>query len=243
MAATQATAVHFNEARFERFIAEHGTPATWRKARQCPCLDEVTGQADPNCALCMTYPGIVWDAQGIALNILAPGRSRRDFYDSLGAAERGIIQLTFPAVLPGSALPLVPGHEDWVQFEAAQLTVNNERLIRGAVDPLGRSVERVRMPTVLNVDACESVTGRGVTAHLVEYVWNVDFTIDVTGAVTWSGSNVPASGQAYVLRYQARPVYICWGPQSRDEYGVQQPYKCFAQRLDFFRRPAAGDGT
>ena len=86
------------------------------------------------------------------------------------------------------------------------------------------------MPTVLDVDDCEAI----VAGVRTQYVLGTDFTLDENNAVLWA--NGPPDGTLYTVRYTARPVYVCWSPESRDEDATKQPYRVIAQRLDFFRQ-------
>jgi len=227
---------HFDPAEFDAFLLSHGTPAVWRKARTCPCLDPTSGQANINCPFCRDYPGLVWDA-GVPITILAPGRARRDQYDQLGMWMQGMVTLTFPSTV-------TPGHQDQVEFLAAELVVNNERHTRGDPDPLGRSTERLRFPTPLNIEFCEAIVGAdpdGRGGTLIQYGFFGDFTVSDAGTIDWVAGHGPAVGLTYTMRYTARPVYVCWSPMSRDEHATKQPYRVLAQRLDFFRQPVVGE--
>ena len=161
---------------------------------------------------------------------LAPGRQRRDVYDQAGAVMEGTLTLTFPS-------DVTPAHLDQVELLYAVMLVNQEILVRGGTDPIGRSTERVRMPSVLAVESCDAI----VDGELVPYRSPGDFTVGDDGVVTWVGG--PPAGTRYSLRYEARPIYIVWSPQSRDEGAVKQPYRAMAQRLDFFRQRVVGEAA
>ncbi len=229
MAITATPSTHFDPAEFDRLIEAHGVPALWRRARTCPCIKVETGQPDFNCDLCGDLPGTLWDA-GAELRVLAPGRQRRDEQQDIGQLMAGMVTLTFPS-------EYTPGHWDRVELLNAAMVVNNERHVRGAVDPVGRSTERLRIHPSLAVEYCEAIVG----GLLVAYIEGSDFSIEGSGAIVWGAGRGPAVGVQYTLRYRARPVYIVWSPQSRDEGGTKQPYRCMAQRFDFFRREAVGE--
>lgn len=221
---------HFDAAEFDALIAEHGVPALWRRARACPCVGE-DGQPEIACAFCSDLPGYFWDA-GVELRVLAPGRQRRDEQQDIGQLMAGMVQITFPSTF-------TPGHFDRVEFLAATMVINNERLRRGALDPAGRSQERLRIRPSLGVEYCAAIVGDA----LVAYAEGTDFSVGADGSIAWVPGRGPAAGTRYTLRYHARPTFIIWSPQSRDEGGSKQPYRCQAQRLDFFHRGAVGDGT
>jgi hypothetical protein len=217
---------HFDAAAFDAELNAHGAPARWRKARLCPCLNLLTGAPDPNCPYCRTYPGLLWDDAG-ELRVLAPARRRQDLYDQNGHLLKGMVTLTFPSTV-------LPAHLDQIELSAAVMVVNNERHVRGEIDPAGRSTERLRLPTPLDVEYCEAI----VAGVLTQYVLNTDFGLSDTNALQWAAGDAgPPPGTLYTIRYTARPVYICWSPESRDENGSKQPYRCIAQRLDYFRQP------
>lgn len=215
---------HFDAAEFDQFLADHGTPALWRKATACPCRDPRTGHVEIDCPYCDHGLGILWDA-GSPITVLAPGRQRRDDYDQTGAWMQGMVMLTFPSTL-------TPGHLDLIELMAAVMVVDNERLVRGAVDRLGRSQERVRLPHPLALERCAAVVG----GALVDYKPDTDVFVDWAGTVHWYGAS-PPDQTPYTLRYTARPSYVVWSPQSRDEAGATMPFRAMSQRLDFFDRP------
>lgn len=215
---------HFDPALFDGELEAHGTPARWRKARLCPCLNPTTGAPDPNCRFCAGYPGVVWDDAG-ELRVLAFARRRQDLYDQNGHLLKGVVTLTFPSTV-------VPSHLDQIELTAAVIVVNTEKHVRGQVDPSERSTERLRMPSVLAIEFCEAI----VAGDLVRYVEGTDFLRTDSNGLIWAPSGPPAD-TLYTVRYTARPTYICWSPESRDENGGRQPYRCMAQRLDFFNQP------
>lgn len=229
MAITGSAAVdHFDALEFDQLLTDHGTPALWQKARQCPCLDESTGQASITCPFCRDFPGTVWDA-GVPLIVLAPGRVRRDEYDAIGGYIAGAVTVTFPHTV-------TPGHLDRITLTAGVMVVNNERHVRAEVDPLGRSTERVRIMPMLGIEFCDAIIG----GQQFLYVEGVDLAVDANGGIVWYTDGPPV-GSAYTMRYQTRPAYVCWSPQSRDENANKLPYRCVAQRLDFWRRPVVGE--
>lgn len=219
MAVTTQSAEHFAAAEFDALLAAHGTPALWRKARGCPCHDPRSGQPELDCGLC--EQGILWDA-GTQLTLLAPGRNRKESYEDVGLLMQGMVTLTFPS-------DRTPGHLDRVDFLAALIVVNQERHVRGAVDRQGHSRERLQMVPVL-VESIEAI----VADALVAYAFFTDFTVSANGTITWQAGKGPPTDTQYVVRYQARPAYVVWAPQSRDEGGSKMPYRAMAQRLDFF---------
>lgn len=221
---------HFDPVKFDEELIAHGAPALWQQARVCPCIQEQTGQADPICPFCRDYPGIIWDA-GTFLRMLAPGRRRSQEYDTAGGWVEGVVTLTFPSTV-------TPAHLDRVGFAVGEMVVNNERHRRGQSDPLGGSLERLRIRPCLSVDFADAIIGADPTTDpptagtLTRYVADVDFTIEDTGNIVWADSG-PPSGIQYTLRYTTRPTFVCWSPESRDEFGAKMPYRVPAKRLDF----------
>ncbi|GEM_PF-6979308 len=223
---TTDTAQHFDAAEFDAALEEHGTEVLWRKARTCPCMGERTGQPEIDCPHC--DEGILWD-DGELIIVLAPGRQRRDEYDQAGMWMQGMLTITFPSTL-------TPGHLDRIEFQNAVMVVNSERLVRGRVDKLGRSKERVRFRHALSVEYCESIEGN----DLRQWQTPLDYEVNERGDVSWAAGRGPANGSVYTMRYMARPTYLAWSPQSRDEGQAKMPYRCMAQRLDFFARASVG---
>lgn len=219
---------HLRAADFDEEIAAHGTPALWRRARLCPCVDGTTGHPSLDCLLC--EDGLLWDA-GKPLRILSMNRVREDVYDVTGQRLQGMVWLTFPTGIS-------PGHLDRIDLQAAVMPVNNERHVRGETrKPGGPSTERLRIYPATAVEFCEAIVG-GV---LTQYSTPADFSVADDGTILWVAGRGPADGTPYTLRYTARPTFLCWSPVSRDEASERMPYRCRAQRYDFFRRKAVGD--
>ena len=187
------------------------------------------GQPDPNCPFCRDLPGSVHD-DGTAITVLGPGRLQRNEYLQAGQVLEGAVTFTWLSVL-------LPGHLDLLTLTLAQVVVNNEYHKRGDADPIGRSTERLTLPAaaILSVERASARVG----TDLVRYAYGDAFTVDDAGAILWDDG--PPAGTIYSVRYVARPVFVIWDPQSRDEGGSKQPYRTLAQRLDYFRQPVVGD--
>ncbi|HVM95631.1 MAG TPA: hypothetical protein VMT89_04550 [Candidatus Acidoferrales bacterium] len=220
------TGTHFDPAKFDGQILQHGTPALWRKASLCPCLNPKTLAPDVNCISCRDLPGWVWD-DGSSVIVFGPGRERRDVYDEEGHRIEGLVRFTLPSAI-------TPGHVDRLDLLVAELVYNGEKFIRGKVDAANRSLERVRVRPVI---AVERVLGR-VAGNVQDFLVDTDVSIQEDGTIQWD--NPPPDGTLYTVRYRSRPAYVCWEPMSRDEGGARQPYRVRAQRIDFFRQPAVG---
>lgn len=229
---------HFDPGEFDDFIDAHGTTVLWRKARTCPCLDPVTGQPGPACSFCRELPGVLWD-DGTPLVLFVPSRQRTDIFDQGGKRIEGVVTVTFPS-------DVTPGPLDRLDLPVAEIVVNNERLVRGETDGVGRSRERLRLAP-LRIEYVEAIVGADPEAdpplvgELVQYIPEIDFVLGLDGSINWVASAGPPQGATYTVRYVARPAFILWSPMSRDEGGVKQPYRSIAQRLDFFRQPAVGE--
>lgn len=221
------TGEHFDPSAFDDLLARHGTAVTWRRRRLCPCLAPDTGQPNIVCPYCRDLPGSIWD-DGQSVTLFAPARRRKDLYDDAGHLLEGIVTFTFPT-------GVTPGHLDWVELLNADCIVNAEVHVKGEVDKLNRSTERLRFPDVIEAEFIDAI----VADVLHTYSSGVDFNVGDDASITWTGG--PPDGTQYTVRYSARPVYICWSPESRDEGGTKQPTRVIAQRLDFFRKRAVGE--
>jgi len=218
--------LHFSADRFNPFLAAHGTPATWKKAIGCPCVDKTTGQSELDCLICDN--GVLWESAGTEIVTLAPGRAKNELYDTAGLAMQGIVTLTF-------ASTITPGHLDRIEMTAAEMVVNTDHFVRGAVNNLAKSRERLRFrDAFLRAEYVKTIESDIETTYLP----TTDFTVSADGTVTWVTAGPPAD-ERYTIRYIARPVYIIWAPQSRDENASKMPYRAQAQRLDFFARQVA----
>lgn len=226
-AAQQQHGDHFDARAFDAEIEAHGVPVLWQRASVCPCLDPVRGTFEPDCPYCRD--GTLWD-MGELIRVKLDSRNRRDEYDVIGRRMDGRTTATFPSTV-------LPGHFDLLTLIAAELVVDNEFLTYGESDRLGRSRERTRMP-VVRVERCASITPPPAR-ELLFFTEGVDFTVNNGRDIAWT--NPPPANSRYVLRYVARPVYICWSPMSRDENASKMPYRVEAQRYDFFRRESVGD--
>lgn len=231
MAITKSRHERFNSKNFDVEIEAHGTCVLWRRSRTCPCISRA-GDPDPNCPLCLDYPGIVWD-DGSEISVIAPGRKRDDRYGEAGYWMEGMVQLTFPTCV-------TPGHLDRLEFKVGVMVIQNELHVRGEVDPLGRSLERLRFRHALEVEFCGARTGTAPNYVLTEYASPDDFSIAAGGAIEWVAGHGPGANVQYSMRYTARPTFLLLSPMSRDEAGNRQPYRAIAKRLDFFDRPAVG---
>jgi hypothetical protein len=229
-----ATGPHFDREGFDAFIDRHGTPVLWRRSRTCPCQKPSTGSPTDGCPFCNGL-GTLWDA-GSEIKVVAPGRKRNDDYDLPGSFLVGSVMVDFPSCV-------TPGHLDRLDLKAGVMVVNNEVKFRGASNNRGNSTERVRLGGLfLEVQFCEAI----IADALVEYSSPDDFSIDADGNITWVAGHGPDPDAdpkvQYTLRYTAIPSFVCWSPTSRDENGVKMPYRCRAQRLDFFQQPGVGEG-
>jgi hypothetical protein len=231
MAVTQPER-HFDSPQFDAEIEAHGTPALLRPASRCPCYSPTTGQAAIDCPFC--DQGLIW-GDGREIRILASNRRREDVYDVGGQRLEGMVMFTFPT---GINL----GHLDRVELLVARMIVNNEIQVRGATDKLGRSKERLRITPSFGVETCQALVGDEPNRQLEQYVEGEDFTVDENGTINWAPGEGPPNDTQYTMRYSARPTFLIWSPQSRDEGGSRMPYRARAQRYDFFERKAVGQG-
>lgn len=215
---------HFVAGEYDELLAQHGTLAIWRKAMFCACYDRRSGRVELDCPSCDRGVGVVWRDPEV-IKVLLPGRARHEAYDMAGAWERGIVNITFPS-------RIVPGHYDRVDLLVGKIMVNNERHERGEVDRAGRSTERVRQIPV-QIEKVEAFVG-GASQE-----FDSGFSLGLDGSIIWAAG--PPDGSRYTVRYEARPAFVVWGPQSRDEFGNKMPYKVKAQRLDFFAGPTESE--
>lgn len=217
---------HFDPARFDAEIESHGTPALWRRAMLCPCIDPDSSQPDPNCTVCRDLPGWVWD-DGEPIVVLGPGRDKNEQFSEAGQRVEGGVTITFQS-------SVLPGRLDRIDFLETRMVVNGERLIRGKVVN-GLSFERLRVRPVLSV---ESVAAR-IAGEFLRIPVGTDVTFSADGIPTWI--NPVPDGTIYTVRYVARTAYVVWDPTERDEGGRKQPYKARCQRLDFCRLAPVGE--
>jgi len=220
---------HFDAKQFDDLAGAHGTQVNWRRARTCPCLNERSGQPRSVCSVCHG-DGVLWEDPGSEITIFGPGRLRRDEYDLPGLVVQGAATFTFPSTI-------TPGHYDQIQMLAARMVVNGETHVRGKKDPLSRSLERLRFRNMLSVEFCEAI----INDALEQYATPDDFSIGAGGEIEWVTGKGPPDGAQYSIRYQARPTWVVWAVQSRDEGGGKMPYRAITNRLDFFRPLAVGE--
>lgn len=214
----------FDAAAFDEEIQTHGIAANLRQALTCPCHLDDSRQPKVDCDVCEN--GIVWGT-GIPVDVLIPGRQRKDEYQDLGMWMQGMTYLTMRSTR-------TPGHLDRVDLLEAEMVVNAELHRVGETKKSGESTERLRLYNWVRMERVILLDDAGNIADQVE---GTHYSVDANGVITWLVA--PDPGKQYSLRYVARPSYVIWSPQSRDEAGEKMPYKSLVQRLDFFDRPEA----
>jgi len=113
------------------------------------------------------------------------------------------------------------------------MVVNGEQLVRGQLDPQGRSCERLRLEPI-EVEFCDAI----VAGVLQSFTAGLEFTVG-TDRSSPGGSAAAAGRHTLHAALPGRATYILWSPMS-GRGGAKQPYRVQAQRLDFFRQPAVG---
>ena len=218
---------------FNDEIEAHGIDITLRKGLRCPCIDEGTGQPDPNCTVCEGW-GTVWSA-GTGLRVLGPNRRIDRRYEEPGTIDLGDAYFTFPA---GTFV----SHLDRMVLPDEMLIVS-ELLTKGDVNALtGATKEKVRFGKVLEVEqaawiAREPVDGTPYRTVLTELTVDTDFEIVGGNQVSWLGpSSPPPEGARYSLRYRTEAEYLVWSPRGRREGSENLPYVYLCKRLDFLPR-------
>jgi len=218
--ADETGADHFDPLEFDGAIETNGTPAEWRRATRCPCVDSSTGAYQLDCPYHAVGLGVVWgDPEEI--KVLMPGRTDRFTAEMAGGVEMGGSMMVVKSTM-------TPSHADRIDLMAAEFTTSGEIFTVGDVNKLGHSKERLRFNPIELEYATAIVAGQLVTYVFPQVVVGDD------GVITWDGG--PPQGTQYSVRYRGRPAYVCWSPQSRDENAQKMPYRVAVKRLDSFEQ-------
>lgn len=177
------------------YMGKYGVPTTVRRSIPCGCLNRETRRPTPGHELCggwgWRYPA---DLEIEALRVQWVGQSLSRKAQEAGVIEPGDFTVTWPSsqALGIGDLFVHPNEE----------AVTDDVLIRGAIDPEGNSLERLRFhyPTALE----------DVRDNVRTYVAGVDFDLAADGRTfVWRvAGNRPDAGAVFTCRYRYRAEYI-----------------------------------
>jgi hypothetical protein len=203
--------------RFNALLNGLGQLTGLRRAHDCPCRDEHSGAARPDCPACAGI-GVIWDAAVDAMVALAGQKVQRG-WAQFGFYEQGDVVLTLPSDSPAYDM----GERDRVVFLQSTTPFSVTRTRTGA--------EKLDFP-VATVEAVLWLDGNGL---------RVDGglpAVAADGSLTWASGAPPAQTQ-YSITGRRRPEYFCWGdfPQDRAHHGGRTlPRRVVLRRFDLFGR-------
>ena len=230
---------HFDPARFDKFIAEHGVEVHLRRSILCPCVDPVKGASDPSCTVCDGRGAAYYEGAPTVLRAHASRKLMRSL-ERQGTWVPGITDYTFPT----SALLKV--------FDSFEIPVDHivvdEPLKKGDVNPFTFATrERLRFPTILAVEYAAFTrrtpsSGTPYTTELVPLVEGTHFTRSGRD-ITWTteGNALVPNGATYTVRYRTQATWIVWAPRNRTENNVRMPPTFECRRLDYVHRAQGED--
>lgn len=209
-----------NAAAFNRHLAFMGQRVRWRRAYSCPCTNEFSGAALPDCPQC-SGKGHIWSSPGVESVVGVTAQQINPQWQDFGNFEQGDMQMTVP-----SDSPLY----EMGRFDRVVLLNSTDRFSRIYIR--GETRERLDVPVLsidrvfwLNDDKSEIIEG-GIPSF------------DAAGALTWA-SGEPPDGVQYSLAGTRYAEYFVWQtlPSDRKEHsGALLPLKVPLRKFDLFGR-------
>lgn len=201
---------------FNQMLGDMSQVAKWRRAYDCPCRDDHSGAARPDCPRCHGK-GVTWTAPVLGWVAIA-GQKVQQAWSRMDMYESGDMVMTLPSDSPLYGL----GENDRIVM--AQSSVPFSRVLtRGDGDRLPFEVEKIDRVYWLVNDA--EVEG-GIPS------------VSAQGELTWI-SGAPDPGVKYSVTGRRRPEYYLFKdyPQDRAHYGGQPlPRRVVARLMDLFGR-------
>lgn len=201
----------FDAFRYSKLAAEQGWRVQWYRGLKCPCFQEGTGGANPDCQACRGL-GYQYDtAVEGRLNIRADERLR---YSERGEGTEGTLLTSVPAkILDLSVRPHILVDNPLYEMGENDLLVLLDAETRQH-DVLTRfDHERLRYRALVRVIEVVGV----VENQRVIYESPIDYQVSPEGLVTWADGAGPDEGAKYTVQYWARPEYI-----ARTELGASR---------------------
>lgn len=206
----------------DRQLTRYGVATTVRRAIVCTCVHPDTRRPRPGHAACggwgWQYPETLL-VENLRVQWVGSSLSRKA--QEAGVTEPGDYTCTWP-----SSQPLGAGD---IFVHPVEEAVTDEVLIRGHLDPLGGSMERLRFKYPTTVEDARD--------EQRSYTMDVDFELAADGrTLTWlPGGIAPPAGGLYVVRYRHRAEYVIANqlPKVRhDGANNRLPFTCRVFRYD-----------
>ena len=206
-----------NQFEFNALLFEVAQEFWWRKATQCPCIDEYSGQPEPDCKYC-SGKGYIWgDPMCAHAGVISQAQARK--ITPIGLMEVGDIMVSIPS---DSAMYEIGS------YDRAQMRNRTEpftmTVIAGANDVLRFTPTRI--DSVHWIDAASKEFKTGTIPEING------------GRLVWSGT-VPPTGQRYTLTGRRYPEYYCYQEQPLDrphQFGEPLPRRVVLKRFDVLGR-------
>ena len=213
-------------AAFNAFLGGNiGQRLLWRRASICPCINPLSGAANPKCPKC-SGKGRIW-GEPVEATAGVTQQKIDKTWAMLGRYETGDATLTVP-----ESSPLYEAGE----FDRVTLLNSTDRF--DMVLQHGAPVERLFFK-VVKLDRVFWYTGpNDGTGTLVEGALPA---VDDSGVITW-GDGAPPVGKQYSLSGVKYDEYFLINgmPSDRGEhFGARLPKKMIARAFDLFSRHQA----
>lgn len=200
-------------------LTDEGDATFVRRAVLCPCIHPETRRPRPGHAACggwgYQYPSSLEIPD---LPVQWVGNSLKWVQKEAGTVEPGDYTCTWP-----STQRLGVGDLFVHPYEEA---MTDDAYVRGHVDPLGESMERIRFRFPRGVEDLRDLAR--------VYRLDVDFEIAPDGRIVWKqGGLRPADGALYTVRYRYLAEYMISNPPTNRHDGARQlPWKTRVTRWD-----------
>lgn len=211
--------MQLNPAAFNAHLGNIGQRFLWRRAWACPCINPISGAANPKCTQC-SGKGRIWDA-AVPATAGVPSQKVQRLWAQLGRYEAGDLVLSIP-----SDSPLYGAGE----FDRVTMLDGSDpfsiSLTRGDGD-------RLIWP-VATITRCFWLTA-------VFAIVEGDIpTADASGNLTWAtGANAPPTGQVYSLsgtRLNEYYIYEQLVSDRPEHMGLALPKKVVCRKFDLLNR-------
>lgn len=190
----------FRPEEFERVLQQHGKYIIWRKACLCPCVREVTGQADLNCTDCDGSGFVYVDPIRIRAHMASFDKTTR-LYEKFGLWVSGEVQVTVEQAYRLCWRDSLQMEDDVMGFN--ELIAKNDR--KGRKSALGDDIDSARYRLVTLTKA---LVKSGTDILTLEVGHHLEVNVD--GHIRWLGPGKAAveDGAMVSLHYDFHPVWL-----------------------------------
>jgi len=214
----------FSVGAFNQFLGQSGQIGqayAWYQSDACPCSDKYSGQALPDCPLCVGK-GKIYPATPVDGVAALAGQSSQKAWMTSGQYETGDLVLTIPQDAP------IYGMGQW-----DRVTALNTQQVFSLVLTAGSPLEKL-WTSVIGLTKVFWRTPDGTAI-----VYGDLPAVNPDGTLTWGEGVSPEAGTQYTITGTKKLDYYCWGmyPTNRNfQQGLQLPRKVILRDWDLFSR-------